>query len=216
MKRILTALVALSLLALGTTPVQADITPFLNNITGSAGNWTWTYHAELSAAQELRSDHTLSLVGVETSTKMGIKTGTYQDFFTIYDFVGFIPGSNTQPANWSFQSLDEGTTPGSVLPGDDPEIPNLTWWWTGPKVTGPVEVANGLGLFTAKSIYGVVHLGDFAADATKHDPVNVNIDGMVQQTVGSVSVPTVPEPSTFVLLGAGLIGAVAMRRRARK
>jgi hypothetical protein len=213
MKRILTALVALSLLALGTAPVRADITPFLNNVTGSAGNWTWTYHSELSAAQELIS--TGAIPGA-VSGPMGVLTTQYKDYFTIYDFAGFIPGSATAPANWVFQSMNVGSRPGSVLPTDNPYIPNLTWYYTGSKVTGPVEISNGLGLFTAKSIYGEQTLGSFAADATKHDPINLKIDGMVQQTVGSVTVPTVPEPSTFVLLGAGLIGAVAMRRRARK
>jgi hypothetical protein len=213
MKKILITLVALSLLALGTAPARADITPFLNGISGSAGNWTWTYHSELSAAQELIS--TGAIPGA-VSGLMGVPTTQYKDYFTIYDFAGFIPGSNTEPTNWVFQSMNVGSRPGSVLPTDNPNIPNLTWYYIGPKVTGPSEISNGLGLFTAKSIYGQSTEGAFAADATKHDPINLKIDGMVQQTVGSVTVPTVPEPSTFVLLGAGLIGAVAMRRRAKK
>lgn len=213
MKGILTTLVALTLLAIGTAPAQTNVTPFLNSVTGSTNNWSWTYHTELGAPQEFSS---IGAFPLATSGFTGVKSTEYQDYFTIYDFAGFIPDSNTQPPNWLFQSLNVGTTPRSIFVLDDPDIPNLTWVYDGPTITGPLELSNGLGLFTAMSIYDQQTDGTFAADATKHDPVNSNIDGLVEQTSGSVSVPAVPEPSTFVLFGAGLIGAVVMRHRARK
>ena len=214
MKRILTALVALSLLALGTAPVQADVTPFLNGITyNGPNNWTWTYHAELSAAQELSS---LGAIPVLIGSTMGNSSYLVQDYFVIYDFNGYIPGSAQNSADWVFVGQNLGPRPYNLFPDDNPNIPNLLWRYVGTGITGPKDSFNGLGLFSAKSIYGKAQQGFFAADATKHDLVNPNIDGLVQINGGSVSVPSVPEPSTFVLLGAGLIGAVAMRRRAKK
>jgi hypothetical protein len=213
MKRILTTLVALSLLALGTAPVQADVTPFLNGITGSANNWTWTYHAELSAAQQLDSAGAIpNLIG----STMGNSSFLVQDYFVIYDFNGYIPGSASNSADWVFVGQNLGPRPFNLFPPDNPNIPNLMWRFVGTEISGPKDSSNGLGLFSAKSIYGTKQQGFFAADATKHDPINTMIDGLVQINGGSVTVPSVPEPSTFVLLGAGLIGAVAMRRRAKK
>jgi hypothetical protein len=213
MKRLLTAVVAISLLTLGAASVRADVTPFLNSITGSANNWTWTYHAELSSAQELSS---IGAIPGTSGSTMGDRSTQYKDFMTIYDFNGFIPGSATSSADWLFQSLNVGTTSVNIIPYDNPNIPNLTWVYIGTGITGPKDSLNGLGLFSAKSIYGTKQMGFFASDATKHDAVNTMIDGLVQINGGSVTVPTVPEPSTFVLLGTGLLGAFSLKRRAKK
>lgn len=218
MKRILTTMVALSLLALSSAPVRADISPSLVSVTGSASNWTWTYHSVLSDAQELMFNPSAS-IPTPPVAKLDIMPGISSkvfDFYTIYDFAGFIPGSNFQPANWHFLFYNVGSTPGSVVAQDNPNVPNLTWYYDGPKKTGVELIAGDLGLFGAHSLYRTETNGIFAGSATKHDPANSPPDGWIQQNIGSVNVPVVPEPSTFVLFGAGLVGAVIMKRRAKK
>src|SRR2546425_8928523 len=112
---LLTGTVGIGLLAIGTSPARADIIPSLDSVTPSLvipGDFLWSYHADLHESQRL--DASLS----------------YSDFFTIYDFAGYVPGSATAPAGWIVSSSNVGLTPSGANPfppADDPGIPNLTW-----------------------------------------------------------------------------------------
>jgi hypothetical protein len=171
---------------------RADIIPTLKWVTPSGSDFRWTYQANLTVDEKVNK----------------------YNFFTIYDFVGFIPGSNLQPANWVFSSTLLGKTPSKVLPDDDPKIPNLTWKYTGNTVLGPGTL--NLGLFSALSHYGNQAMDDFAAEATKYAPGEVGNNKPIDN-VGSVGVPTsaVPEPCSLALLGLGAAPLLARRRRAR-
>ena len=67
---VLAAASALSLAA------RADIIPSLSSITGSSPNFTWNYSANVT---------------VDETINRG-------DFFTIYDFFGWVPGSQVAPS----------------------------------------------------------------------------------------------------------------------
>jgi hypothetical protein len=171
---------------------RADIIPSLNSITPSGSNFRWTYRANLTVDEKVKKNN----------------------FFTIYDFLGFIPGSNLQPANWVFSSALVGKTPSKVLPDDDPMILNLTWKYTGNTTLGPGTL--NLGMFSALSHYGNQGMDDFAAEATKYAPGDAGNNKPIAN-VGSVGVPAnpVPEPCSLALLGLGAAPLLARRRRAR-
>lgn len=174
---------------------RADIIPNLSTVTPNGSNFTWTYTAALTNDETLQSGN----------------------FFTIYDFAGYVSGTNFQPANWVFSSANVGVTPSRVTPTDNPSIPNLTWTYTGPNVgPGPVD----LGLFGADSTFSNAKLGDFAAEAIKYAPGKPG-DGKPVDNVGSTGVPTahmsvIPEASSLLLLLPGLapLGLLLKRRRA--
>src|SRR5712691_2480318 len=145
--------VGMGLLAVGTGAVHADIVPQIGpgDVTLQLdGNYKWDYHGQLNPAQKVLNG----------------------DFFTIYDFSGFVSGTNLQPADWSFSSSNSGLTPAALLPLvnipggiiDNAGIPNLTWIYTGSTpIPGPAD----LGIFSAESLYGPVTLSSFAAEATE-------------------------------------------------
>jgi hypothetical protein len=172
--------------------VRADIIPSLNSLTPSGSNFRWTYRANLTVDEKLKKNN----------------------FFTIYDFDGFIPGSNLQPANWVFSSALVGKTPSKVLPDDDPMVPNLTWKYTGSAVLGPGTLS--LGMFSALSHFGNQTADDFAAEATKYAPGEAGNNKPIAN-IGSVGVPAnvVPEPCSLALLGLGAAPLLGRRRRRR-
>ncbi len=182
---------------------RADIIPTLDTVssTGSS-DFTWSYRATLTQD--------------ENAVSGGTNGG---DYFTIYDFGGFIPGTNDQPDGWTFSYQLIGKTPTRVTPTDDPTIYNLVWHYVGGaglpnEIVGPVN----LGLFSAESTTDQLRLGQFAAEATKNTGP---FSGTPVDNIGSVAVP-IPEMSALLpiigLCGFGAIGLASswLRRRVRR
>ena len=187
-------LFGLALFALGAGAARADIIPEVSNVTPNGSNFSWSYDVALTNDETLQRDN----------------------FFTIYDFAGYVPGTNVQPADWVFSSANTGKTPSRVTPVDDPNIPNLTGTYTGSTIwPGPID----LGIFGADSKYGRTTTGMFAAEAIKYAPGKPG-NGKPVDNVGSVGVPqpsTIPEVGSLTLLLPGLapLGLV-LRRRSSK
>ena len=184
----------LGLMALGamTFAANADIIPTLSSIAPSAGLFQWNYASNVTVDQNVTSG----------------------DFFTIYDFAGFIPGSATAPAGWTFTSSLTGVTPGKVSPTDNPAIPNLTWTYTGATIPGSAA----LGTFSVLSATNLLRTADFAAQGTRNSGPDI---GTKVNNVGTVSVP-IPEMSALApmigVCGLGMIGfatSILRRRQAR-
>jgi hypothetical protein len=171
---------------------RADIIPTLNAVTsGTGGNFDWSYRATLTQD--------------ENAVSGGSNGG---DYFTIYDFGGFVPGSNAQPAGWVFSYSLLGTTPPKVTPTDDPTIYNLTWHYVGgPGLPTEINGPQNLGMFSAESTTNLLKEGEFAAEATKNTGP---FSGTPVDNIGSVAIP-IPEMSALLpMLGVCVIGGIAL------
>src|SRR6058998_767786 len=147
----------------------ADVIPTLSSITPNGSDFSWNYSANVTVDQRVE----------------------HGDFFTIYDFGNFVPGSNMQPNDWMFSSAFVGRTPPLVLPNDDPSILNLTWTYIGKNpIIGPAP----LGIFSVDNNANQQRQGDFASEATRNGGPN---DGTKIDNVGNISVP-VPEMSALL------------------
>ena len=187
--RNLFALAILGILGIATA-VRADINPNFDSWTSTDTTTNWNYTINVTAGQEIVSG----------------------DFFTIYDFGNFIPGSNFQPSGWTFASSLSGSTPPGINTSiDNPGVVNLTWTYNG--VTIPTETF-GIGLFGV-AINGAQNTASrnsfFAGWGTRvaGDQAGTNI-----ANAGSiiVSAQAVPEPPTMALIFA--TGGLAIVGRA--
>ena len=189
MKKLLLSVIAVGAFALG---AQADIIPTLSSISNNAnGTFTWNYDAQVTLDQQ-------------------VKTG---DFFTIYDFGNIVPGSNTQPAGWTFSSSLVGNTPPLVNPTDNPSLINLTWTYSAAATfVGP----QGLGIFSVQTTTSGTRTGQFAAEATRSTGPQT---GTKIDNIGNVTVP-VPEMSALApmlgICGIGVAGVATSLWRRRK
>lgn len=181
---------------------RADIIPTLDTITPiGASDFTWSYRATLTQD--------------ENAVSGGSNGG---DYFTVYDFGGFIPGTNAQPAGWTFTASLLGTTPPRVLPTDDPAIYNLIWHYIGgPGLPHEINGPTSLGLFSAQTTTDLLREGNFAAEATKNTGP---LSGTPIDNIGAVAIP-IPEMSALgPMIGVCGLGAIVLasswwRRRTR-
>jgi hypothetical protein len=172
---------------------QAGLIPTNVTITPDGSNFRWTY-------------------AVVVTTDVHVQSG---DFFTIYDFGGLTSlASVATPAGWAVTSAMVGPTPAGTSPSDSATIPNLTFTYTGPTITGQV----GLGNFWAISTFGNSTTSDFTSIT------QTNSSGRSEANITTTNVPVpgisnTPEPATLAMFGLGLpvfgIGGW-LRRRMRK
>ena len=180
-------------LVCGAWTVCADINVNFDSTSSTATTTLWNYTINVTSFQEAHPG----------------------DFFTIYDFGNIIPGSNVQPAGWTFSTSLLGPTPARINAPDNPAILNLTWTYNGPIIPsstfgiGPFQVAiDGPRRTQFRNSY-------FAGQGTMSTGPSA---GTVIGNIAPIVVPTeVPEPATFALIfgvgGLGLVGRAWARRR---
>jgi hypothetical protein len=167
----------------------AGLLPAYMGMTPEGDNYRYTYSVQLQSGSVLKSG----------------------DYFTIFDFAGMVGGTNTQPAGFKFSTVVTGPTPEFVNPADDAMTANATWTYTGSETIGPSE----LGEFSLVSRYDMTNNDSFAAQTHRQDGLP---NGNVTDT--NVPVPTcyqhVPEPSTLIMVIAGVPLALGLRRMRRR
>lgn len=155
--------------------------PTLEKITSEADG-TVTYHFKI------KIDETVHVEGQAKEPD--------PDFFTIFNFVGMVPGSERQPPGWTFSTSTNGVTPyrggRTVLsPIDIEGIPNLTWSHTGASLRGPAELSG----FSVRTTVKETMVGEYGSQVTRNSPGTLTPGApadLKEARIGSITTPKVP------------------------
>jgi hypothetical protein len=187
---------------------SANAALLISNVTVSDlgnGQHQWDYAVTVQPDANMRVVATVPPVGALPN-----------DTFTLYDFVGYVPGSASivaSVAGSTFQLTEQlvGITPARVLPNDDPALVNFSIALVGGADVVPAPATSGVVAFVlrARSTAGGISPIGFT-DFTGQTQLKVS--GLTQSNIGIVQAP-IPEPSALGLLAAGL-PLLARRRRA--
>lgn len=159
----------------------AAVTPALVSTPSKEGpDYRWTYEISVDSLEHL-------VAATSTPCHTAKSCGS---FFTIYDFVGYVPGSAIAPRGWKVQVAFTGLTNRTQVPTDSPSIVDLTFVYIGPPMSdrGPLNLSG----FSALSKYDAVNPdGSFTYQG--------EVDGFSGQAgmdagVGSIEVPTADAP----------------------
>ncbi len=204
------------LLLMNPGPAQADIIlTVVNSGTPSGSNFLYTYDVMLTPGSALHP------------AGGGVNTGVSpsNSFFTLYDIPGFVAGSISYggalatAGNSSFTTQNVGITPATETPKppDDPNIVNITTYWTGADVLAAGMMGIDLGTLSFLSTNPLGPASMMLAFTGASQKVE-SFPALVANNTGQVPGPgpsLVPEPGTLALLAFGLpvLGGLYYRRR---
>jgi hypothetical protein len=124
-------------------------------------------------------------------------------FFTLYDIVGLT--SPSAPSGWGSTIQLTGFTPSFVSVGDSASVENLTFFYIGPAVPGPLTT-DGFSFESTSSLVGQIQ---YAFSAVSNG-IGDSGRGFVAGPTGAVAAPE-PSSVALMLLGVGLV--FVMRKR---
>jgi Domain of unknown function (DUF4114)/PEP-CTERM motif len=207
----LRSLTLLSILAAGSSSLFADTIPYPNTGTIIPGSTTVTANGgEIDAyfvSYNAGNDDVLYLVDLDTGTRVGptfpnktTEQGTFEDFGT------YAPGTNL-----AFEIVDltiNQTFSSDTALSDDGVNHAYTTAFSG----GPLSNGQGGGNVIDLPAGTYVGFEDLPAGSSDEDYNDLTF---IFTSVTATPPPpsTVPEPSSFIMLGTGLIGAAGMLRR---
>ncbi len=214
-------------LALGSVILGLDGIPAPILTGPDAGDFTVAYRADLSGDGRLDPLATAGTTcpGLGGTLILCDPAGT---FFTLYDVAGFV-SVNPPPPDWVVSVQMTGVTPSIVCGGcvDDPTLENVTFFYEGPVVEG-----NGTGVsFTGFQIISTLSDLNPGVDFSSQSTIDAGASiGSTDQTFGHIAIPGItlpddsgpddpgdtPEPSSVLLVGAGLLGVMLLRSPRRE
>jgi hypothetical protein len=139
-------------LAITSPAARSDLVPDFNAATPSINGCSYSYNVSITAGSQ-------------------VNTG---DYFTIYDFHGYVPGTAYAPADWVASEQFTGNTPFGVdiraFYGDSATFVNLVFTYVGATSIQGSTLIGGAGAFGAETIQCQWGLGGFSSSVHIFSP----------------------------------------------